>query len=266
MLNLQQNHRSAQETNELLLKNLKMGPKSGSFESALTQEAPIVPSIATTATAHNNSSSSSAGGAGATCSTKLFGTSSNNNNKDKSKHSNHHHHHHHNSTQMSHSRKVAKHQRRRQLKMQQLQFDDQTFMDCGGLNEFLSSSSLSSSDSEAILTNESDHEGDDELTDWPGNEAMINFASKNDFKRAKPRSKPSLPQIKQQDDNFQDDDTLMSADDVNFNVEASDLEKMPGFRPNVAGGSGNHHQQQQHHNHHPQQPPKTLNLGIVAKF
>jgi hypothetical protein len=57
----------------------------------------------------------------------------------------HPHHHHH------------KHKQRRRLKMQ-LQFDDQ-FMDCGNFNEFLSSSSLSSSDSETEETNESDHEG-----------------------------------------------------------------------------------------------------------
>ena len=50
-----------------------------------------------------------------------------------------------------------KHKQRRRLKMQ-LQFDDQ-FMDCGNFNEFLSSSSLSSSDSETEETNESDHEG-----------------------------------------------------------------------------------------------------------
>lgn len=44
-----------------------------------------------------------------------------------------------------------------------LQFDDQNFMDCGNLNDFLSSSSLSSS-SESEEMNESEHEGDDELT------------------------------------------------------------------------------------------------------
>lgn len=103
----------------------------------------------------------------------------------------------------------------------QFQFDDPTLMDCGGTNDFSSSSSLSS-DSEEIETNESDREGDDELTDWPGNEAMINFASKNDFKRAKPKpiktgsggvggvgNGPSKP-----DDMAQDDDTLMSGDDM----------------------------------------------------
>lgn len=112
------------------------------------------------------------------------------------------------------ARKAAKHRRR------QLQFNDEnSFMDCG-LTDLLSSSSLSSSDSEPVFANESDHEGDDELTDWPGNEAMINFASKHDFKRAKAR--PKLPQIPQmQDDLIQDDDTLMSTDvDVSaFRVE-----------------------------------------------
>lgn len=114
-----------------------------------------------------------------------------------------------------------KHSKRREMKMQ-LQFDDQTFMDCGNLNDFLSSSSLSSSDSEPVLTNESDHEGDDELTDWPANEVMINFASKNEFKRAiKQRLAPKLPQIKQQDDLIQDDDTLMSADEVQMHGDDS---------------------------------------------
>lgn len=104
-----------------------------------------------------------------------------------------------------------KHKHSRILK---LQFDDQNFMDCGNMNDFLSSSSLSSSDSEAEETNESDHEGDDELTDWPGHdEAMVNFASKNDFKRANKKS-TKMPQIKQQDDMIQDDDTLMSADEI----------------------------------------------------
>lgn len=105
----------------------------------------------------------------------------------------------------------SKHKQNRRLK---LQFDDQSFMDCGNINDFLSSSSLSSSDSETEETNEDDHEGDDELTDWPGHEAMVNFASKNEFKRANKKATNKLPQIKQQDDIIQDDDTLMSADDV----------------------------------------------------
>uniref|UniRef100_A0A182Q6E1 Uncharacterized protein n=1 Tax=Anopheles farauti TaxID=69004 RepID=A0A182Q6E1_9DIPT len=104
-------------------------------------------------------------------------------------------------------------------------------MDCGGnVNDFLSSSSLSSSDSEAVLANETDHEGDDELTDWPGNEAMITFASKHDFRKAYhggnriPATHSSstlgrsnmLPQVPQQDEHDlpPDDDTLMSADEL----------------------------------------------------
>lgn len=106
------------------------------------------------------------------------------------------------------------HGKNKQNRRLKLQFDDQSFMDCGNINDFLSSSSLSSSDSETEETNESDHEGDDELTDWPGHEAMVNFASKNEFKRANKKATNKLPQIKQQDDIIQDDDTLMSADEV----------------------------------------------------
>lgn len=105
------------------------------------------------------------------------------------------------------------HNRNKHSRQLKLQFDDQNFMDCGNINDFLSSSSLSSSDSEAEETNESDHEGDDELTDWPGHEAMVNFASKNEFRRAN-KKVGRMPQIKQQDDIVQDDDTLMSADEV----------------------------------------------------
>uniref|UniRef100_A0A336M9A7 CSON013989 protein n=1 Tax=Culicoides sonorensis TaxID=179676 RepID=A0A336M9A7_CULSO len=124
----------------------------------------------------------------------------------------------------------AKHRRRRQMKMN-LQFDENNFMDCGNLNDFMSSSSLSSSDSEPVFANESDHEGDDELTDWPGNEAMINFASKHDFKRAL-KTRPKLPQIPQmQDDLIQDDDTLMSTEDVNIGIDTCGLDKLPGYIP-----------------------------------
>ncbi|XP_055609950.1 uncharacterized protein LOC129756915 isoform X2 [Uranotaenia lowii] len=106
------------------------------------------------------------------------------------------------------SKSRVKHIKKREL--MQLQPDER--MMNTGMNDLLSSSSLSSSDSEAV---ESDHEGDDELTDWPGNEGMINFASKNEFKKSSKTRlmKPSLPQIKQQED-IQDDDTLMSTDDV----------------------------------------------------
>lgn len=116
-------------------------------------------------------------------------------------------------------------QSRRQLKMQ-IQFDDPNGMDCGHFNDFLSSSSLSSSDSEAGLTNESDREGDDELTDWPGNEELVNFASKNDFKRAKPSRSNPIGSLNNKASSFlhgkcghddvmaQDEDTLMSADEL----------------------------------------------------
>lgn len=126
-----------------------------------------------------------------------------------------------------HHHPLHKHkQSRRRLKMQ-LQFEDHSFMDCSNFNEFLSSSSLSSSDSETEETNESDHEGDDELTDWPGHEAMINFASKNEFKRANNINciaKKKLPLIRQHDDVIQqDDDTLMSADEMQNTVESSQI-------------------------------------------
>lgn len=122
-----------------------------------------------------------------------------------------------------HSNHKRKQSKRSQL---QMQFNEQNGMECGNLNDFLSSSSLSSSDSEAGETNESDREGDDELTDWPGNEAMVNFASKNDFKRAKPaRNSISNPvstlsktmqsgRYANDDCMGQDEDTLMSADEL----------------------------------------------------
>lgn len=113
-----------------------------------------------------------------------------------------------------HTNAKPKQSKRHRMRKMQLQFDDSNGMDCTGLNDFLSSSSLSSSDSEAAITNESDREGelgDDELTDWPGNEAMVNFASKNDFKRAK---HPRKAKMSGTDDLMADDDTLMSADEM----------------------------------------------------
>uniref|UniRef100_A0A1B0CLR5 Uncharacterized protein n=1 Tax=Lutzomyia longipalpis TaxID=7200 RepID=A0A1B0CLR5_LUTLO len=98
--------------------------------------------------------------------------------------------------------------RKKEYMKMQLQFDDPNFMDCS-LSEFLSSSSLSSSDSEAAATNESDHEGDDELTDWPGNEVMINFASKNDFKRARP---PKLTKTRSNHETRDPDTDMMNVD------------------------------------------------------
>lgn len=142
-------------------------------------------------------------------------------------------------SQTSHKRKQSK---RLQMKMQ-LDFGDPNGMDCGNFNAFLSSSSLSSSDSEAAVTNESDREGDDELTDWPGNEAMVNFASKHDFKRAKQgRNMASLKatQMKglKEEAIGQDDDTLMSADEAPTLPQASPMASAcptapPGLSPAV---------------------------------
>ncbi|XP_041981556.1 uncharacterized protein LOC121734962 isoform X2 [Aricia agestis] len=63
-----------------------------------------------------------------------------------------------------------------------LNFDDSNSgMDCTG-NE---SSSLSSSDSDGVVTNDSDREGDDELTDWPGIEELKVFNKSLTFKSSK---------------------------------------------------------------------------------
>lgn len=209
---------STNATDDAKINLAKMTQKSGSFESALPTNSILTNSTLTTSAVHINNcvnkiessykkkvKSNTSSSYGYHTSTLINNAASHN-----LPHLSHHHHKH--------------KQSRRKM---QLQFgDDQTdFMDCGNFNDFLSSSSLSSSDSEAEETNESDIcEGDDELTDFPGHEAMINFASKNEFKRANNIKKASvmtgmnavnkLPQIKQQDDIIiQDDDTLMSADD-----------------------------------------------------
>lgn len=150
-----------------------------------------------------------------------------------------------------HTQKKQRHSKRLQMKMQ-LQFGDPNGMDCENFNDFLSSSSLSSSDSEAAETNESDREGDDELTDWPGNEAMVNFASKNDFKRAKPqRSTPMAAKnsllAKGYDDAMgQDDDTLMSADELHISPNPSPFNRNSAEGIAVAS----------------QLPPSSLNLPL----
>uniref|UniRef100_A0A182PGY7 Uncharacterized protein n=1 Tax=Anopheles epiroticus TaxID=199890 RepID=A0A182PGY7_9DIPT len=125
-----------------------------------------------------------------------------------------------------HRHRKSKYIRKKQMLMMAGPEGQGQLMDCGG-QDFLSSSSLSSSDSEAVLANETDHEGDDELTDWPGNEAMITFASKHDFRKAYHGNRaPSaatgvssialgralLNQVDRQDE--PDDDTLMSADEL----------------------------------------------------
>lgn len=82
--------------------------------------------------------------------------------------------------------------------------------------DILSSSSLSSSDSETDKSCDSDREGDDELTDWPGNEGSMAFSGTADFKRTKSQKMSQkgggLPLIKS--DDTQDDDTRMSAEEV----------------------------------------------------
>lgn len=90
---------------------------------------------------------------------------------------------------------------------------DQHYMDCEELNDF-SSSSLSSSDSEDNhAANDTDREGDDELTDWPGNESVCGD-SKYDSKR-KLTKRNTLPQIKSDPESvgsmlMAEDDTVMS--------------------------------------------------------
>uniref|UniRef100_A0A182JTL9 R3H domain-containing protein n=1 Tax=Anopheles christyi TaxID=43041 RepID=A0A182JTL9_9DIPT len=124
-----------------------------------------------------------------------------------------------------HRHRKSKYIRKKQMLMMAGPEGQGQLMDCGG-QDFLSSSSLSSSDSEAVLANETDHEGDDELTDWPGNEAMITFASKHDFRKAyhgnrapvaagassSALGRALLPHVDRQDE--PDDDTLMSADEL----------------------------------------------------
>uniref|UniRef100_A0A182TBG6 Uncharacterized protein n=1 Tax=Anopheles maculatus TaxID=74869 RepID=A0A182TBG6_9DIPT len=142
-----------------------------------------------------------------------------------------------------HRHRKSKYIRKKQMLMMAACPEGQSqLMDCGGqVNDFLSSSSLSSSDSEAVLANETDHEGDDELTDWPGNEAMITFASKHDFRKAyhgnrtpatttglsSTLARPVLAQVNQPvEHDLADDDTLMSADELLTTASV----------PGVAGG------------------------------
>lgn len=163
------------------------------------------------------------------------------------------------------SAKLNKHGRRHHFKKMQFQFDDPNGMDCAGLNDFLSSSSLSSSDSEAGQTNESDREGDDELTDWPGNEAMVNFASKNDFKRAKqPRSNSKSATTSRfgiaggfgDDLMAQDDDTLMSADEMNTSPNPIAITTTTVLANATIGGGGGSSASTTIF------PPNTLNLSV----
>ncbi|XP_054728543.1 uncharacterized protein LOC129237683 [Anastrepha obliqua] len=126
-------------------------------------------------------------------------------------------------------RKKRSNCRRNQL--QQLQFAvDQHTMDCESFNDFSSSSSLSSSDSEdAQTTNDTDREGDDELTDWPGNEGVSGPAdAKNDSKR-KLTKKCNNPLIKSDEGSLasgmgEDDTIMLGSEDWSPNISNDNLE------------------------------------------
>ncbi|XP_030381548.1 uncharacterized protein LOC115629264 [Scaptodrosophila lebanonensis] len=94
-------------------------------------------------------------------------------------------------------------------------------MDCSELYDFLSSSSLSSSSEseDSHQRHDTDREGDDELTDWPGNE--FGPGGKYDPKR-KLTKKSLLPQIRS-DDTIGEDDTLMSGTETSMASAAAAL-------------------------------------------
>ncbi|XP_023177643.1 uncharacterized protein LOC111604021 isoform X2 [Drosophila hydei] len=93
-------------------------------------------------------------------------------------------------------------------------------MDCSELYDFLSSSSLSSSSDsdDGHRLHDTDREGDDELTDWPGNE--FGPGGKYDPKR-KLTKKSLLPQIRS-DDTIGEDDTLMSGTEATASMPFTD--------------------------------------------
>ncbi|XP_030564737.1 uncharacterized protein LOC115765360 isoform X1 [Drosophila novamexicana] len=118
-------------------------------------------------------------------------------------------------------------------------------MDCTELYDFFSSSSLSSSsDSEdGHRLHDTDREGDDELTDWPGNE--IGPGGKYDPKR-KLTKKSLLPQIRS-DDTIGEDDTLMSGTEATATMTFADS------YGGVGGGTS-------------QSPPQTDALQDLTRF
>lgn len=119
----------------------------------------------------------------------------------------------------NHRKKRSGHHNRRLLQF----VVDQNSMDC---EEFNSSSSLSSSDSDEHAVNDTDREGDDELTDWPGNESNCGDL-KYDSKR-KLTKRNTLNTIKSDPESassllMAEDDTVMSnnttvGDDVNREI------------------------------------------------
>lgn len=136
-----------------------------------------------------------------------------------------------------HHRKKSTRNRRSHHLRQQLQFVvDQHPMDCGELNDFLSSSSLSSSESDDEhhnAINDTDREGDDELTDWPGNEQSGMDAKYIDCKARKLTKKNNLPLIKSEDSTgMAEDDTLMSGEWSSLTLEAAqDPLETPRYQP-----------------------------------
>ena len=121
---------------------------------------------------------------------------------------------------------TRRHRHKRSAMGMQFQFEDCPMAD------ILSSSSLSSSDSETDKTCDSDREGDDELTDWPGNEGVATLPGGRS-KSQKMMGKGGLPLIKS--DDTQDEDTRMSAEDMgvstSMRMQPVVLPLKPGFVP-----------------------------------
>ncbi|XP_011213703.2 uncharacterized protein LOC105233340 isoform X3 [Bactrocera dorsalis] len=119
----------------------------------------------------------------------------------------------------------------RRSQLQELQFAvEQHPMDCSNINDFLSSSSLSSSDSDDVQSaNDTDREGDDELTDWPGNECVSGPAdNKNDAKR-KLTKKNTNSLIKSEESCFtavmgEDDTIMLGSEDWSPNISNDNME------------------------------------------
>ncbi|XP_011187597.1 uncharacterized protein LOC105215402 isoform X2 [Zeugodacus cucurbitae] len=119
----------------------------------------------------------------------------------------------------------------RRSQLQELQFPvEQHPMDCSNINDFLSSSSLSSSESDDEQSaNDTDREGDDELTDWPGNECVSGPADqKNDFKR-KLTKKNTNPLMKSDESSItammgEDDTMMLGSEDWSPNISNDNLE------------------------------------------
>lgn len=146
-------------------------------------------------------------------------------------------------TKRNHTRRNHERHKRSALAGMQLQFDDPS--DCP-MEDILSSSSISSSDSETDKTCDSDREGDDELTDWPGNEgntvtSPIGLVGGAELKRTTNKTQlklggggtcKGLSLIKAED--TQDEDTRMSADELgreSMRLLPVVLPLKPGFVP-----------------------------------